>query len=175
MKKILLTGFEPFNNSLFNSSDLLVRELAEKLRLPFLILPVSYKASIHNLNQYLGKHECDFVLMLGQADRKEICLERVGLNLKDAKIPDSEGVLALGEKIDPKGEGAIFSELPLAKWTENSEMIVSNSAGTYVCNLLYYKILQGSYKNKCLFVHVPSVIENKDKVVRDLSGLIKKI
>ena len=175
MKKILLTGFEPFNQKKLNASEVLVRELAQKFNLPFLILPVSYKALSQMLNQNLGKSEYDFILMLGEADRAQICLERVGLNLKDAKIADNDGVLATGEKIDAHGEAAIFSELPLNDWIKNTGMVVSNSAGTYVCNFLYYKILQGSYRRRCLFVHVPSQGSDSAQNISDLEKLIQLI
>jgi pyroglutamyl-peptidase len=176
MKKILLTGFEPFDNHTTNSSETIVKALVERLKFDSLILPVSYKSSIQALNQHLGKKKYDFILMFGQADRERVCLERVALNLKDAKIPDCDGIFASGDRIDSKGENAIFSELPLSQWIENSEMIISNSAGTYVCNLLYYKVLQGSYGKKCLFVHLPILKKNKkkeEKIIKDLLQLIQ--
>lgn len=177
-KKILLTGFEPFNNSAINPSQMLAEYLSQQFQYPFLILPVSYKRAVEALTYQLMQQSYDFILMLGLAgDRDKICLERVALNWMDARIADADGILKQGEKADRNGEAAFFSELPLTKWIENSEMTVSNSAGTYVCNYLYYNILQGSYRHKALFVHVPWIRNSADELAakEQLSLLVSRI
>lgn len=178
MKRILLTGFEPFNNHSVNPSEKLAQALSQELHLDHLILPVSYQRSLEKLEEHLRLQDYDFVLMLGLAsEREEVFLERVGLNIKDSKIPDSDGVHPKGEKITLGGEGAFFNEWPLSHWIENTKMKVSNHAGAYVCNYIYYKMLSGVYGKKSLFVHVPAFQNSKheDEIKRNLKKLISTI
>lgn len=178
MKKILLTGFEPFDGRPSNPSQMLAEFLSQEFQTSHLILPVSYGRSIQVLKSHLEQHTYDFILMFGLAsDRDKVYLERVGLNLMDSRIPDADGDHPQGEKIDSQGEGAFFSGLPLKKWIENSEMAISNSAGAYVCNFIYYQMLQGSYGEKSLFVHVPWIehSEQEEQIKKDLRQLIKLI
>ncbi len=178
MKRILLTGFEPFNNHSVNPSEKLAQALSIELQLEHLILAVSYQRSLEKLEEHLRRQNYDFVLMLGLAsEREEVCLERVGLNIKDSKIPDADGAHPRGEKISLDGESAFFNEWPLSQWIENTEMKVSNHAGAYVCNFIYYKMLSGVYGKKSLFVHVPVFRNSKheDEIKKDLKKLISTI
>lgn len=178
MKKILITGFEPFDIHDENPSERLARDLGKKLNLDFLVLPVSFARSVSIVEKQLKAINYDFILMLGlAAERSEICLERVALNWIDARIADVDGVSPQEESIDPGGEVAFISQLPLKKWIDSSEMIISNSAGTYVCNYLYYQMRQSSLGQNSLFVHVPSIESDAqyEKVKKQIEQLIFKI
>lgn len=177
MKKILLTGFEPFDQHKINSSGELVKILSAELSLDYLILPVSYSRAYGSLEKHLEKNNYDFILMLGLAsDRHEVNLERVGLNMMDSKIPDADGAHPRGEKISEKGEGALFCELPIMDWIKDTEMKISNHAGAYVCNYLYYRMLMGEYAQKSLFVHVPPIKDSthQSDLLRDLRNLVQR-
>lgn len=163
MRRILITGFEPFAAESMNPS----RELALSFQNDFevRILPVSYERAIHVLNPDLAAGRFDLVLMLGQAGgRRFVELERVALNLEDNASPDEDGDLRLDRAISSSGPEAFLSRLPLRQFATNLQarqlpVQVSLSAGAFVCNSLYYKVLsriqQSSLRIEALFVHLP--------------------
>lgn len=172
MMKFLVTGFEPFLGEEINPSQLLALELTQMslhqpngLEVQSLILPVEYEKSFSILEQELLKQNYDFILMLGQAaGRDSICLEKVALNLADAAHADSAGVLRRDQKIFESEEEAYFSSLPLRQMSQSLSLQghrvrVSTTAGTYVCNDLYYRCFLWQEQQKTttdiLFVHVP--------------------
>jgi pyroglutamyl-peptidase len=90
----------------------------------------------------------DFILLCGQAGgRKHICLERVAINCIDADKADEDGKLFLEKEISVAGPPAYLSPLPLRQWTTDLRargfnVEISNSAGAFVCNHIYYRIQQ---------------------------------
>ena len=164
---ILVTGFKPFLGEALNPSELLLRDFQGLPGVETLLLPVEYDGSFNNLQVHLQR-KFQFVLMLGQAGGSaNIRLERVALNMEDASVPDESRVDRHGHLIEVSGPPAIFSSLPLNQWmlklrSEFPEIgyrvEVSNHAGTYVCNSLYYKALRhiGAHT---LFVHLPFLPE----------------
>ncbi len=127
------------------------------------ILPVSFKDAFSILKEEIEKFDPDFVLALGLArKRKTITLERIGINLMDASIPDNEGLRPKNEIIYQGEPDGIFSRLPLAQMIEASkrsevEVLISNSAGTYVCNRILFELLvfEQERKFRSGFVHLP--------------------
>lgn len=164
---ILVTGFQPFLGEAINPSTLLLRELRGLPHVETLLLPVEYDGSFHNLKVHL-QQKFQFLLMLGQAGgAANIRLERVALNLEDAAISDEGKTLRQGHLIEVSGPAAQFSDLPLNQWCQKIQsqqpeighrIEVSNHAGTYVCNSLYYKVLRHFGPNS-LFVHLPFLPE----------------
>lgn len=170
MKKLLITGFLPFSQFKENPSALLVKDLPNTIgqfALTKAVLPTSYQSAFLELESIYHEH-FDYIIMLGlAAKRKSISLERVAINLNDASIADNDGHFAKNETILSNGETAYFTKLDLhsliEKLASDGAIGISNSAGTYVCNNLYYRALHLTQdKNtKALFVHIPMVKRNK--------------
>ena len=190
-KKILLTGFKPFLNEPINPSEILANKMAEIFPdLSVLTLPVSYENSFAQLKKYWqSQGPFDGLVMLGQAGgRNSVCLERVAVNWCETSYADEDGVnLPVGPLL-ANAPSSYISSFFNSQWIDELSKIgptaVSFSAGTYVCNSLYYRALHELTKNQkpTLFVHVPYLPEQtKDKPQMpsmDLStqqNIIKKI
>jgi len=167
MKKVLLTGFEPFLKESINPSQQLALEFQSKC--DTLVLPVSYQRSWEVLRSHLQKNSYDFVLMLGQAgERKAIGLERVAINLQDTETADEDGEQRLQTRISESGPDAFMNSLPLRPWSQALQRMqlpveISFSAGAFVCNSIYYQAFElkkaMGLKTEILFVHVPYLPE----------------
>jgi len=167
--RLLMTGFEPFCGERINPSGELLKFFAHDPRVETLLLPVSYQRSVEALETELQNKKYDFVLLCGQAGgRKHICFERVAINYIDADKADEDGKLFLETKINPQGKAAYLSELPLRQWmtelrAKGFNVEISNSAGAFVCNHIYYRMLEHFQSNhpktSVLFLHVPYLTE----------------
>lgn len=166
MTRVLLTGFEPFGNASLNPSAEIVKRISGE-NIVTAILPVTYAQSAERLLALIADHNPDVVICLGQAEgRKEITLERVAINLDDARLADNEGVLRNDVKIVDGGPDAYFSRLPVKEIVEaikatGAPAAVSLSAGTFLCNHVFY-IAQNKFagtKVRSGFVHVPLMDE----------------
>ena len=108
----------------------------------------------------------------------------MAINCQDAYIPDNNGDQPRDQEIDPSGEAAYFSTLPIreleaALKKENIPARISNSAGTYVCNYVFYQLMKMNLntKRKCGFIHVPSettldlnvLIEGLEVILKNLA------
>ena len=160
--KILLTGFEPFGKATSNPSGEIVKQISGD-NIVTAILPVAYAKSAERLLALIEEHNPDVVICLGQAEgRTEITPERVAINLDDARLADNEGVLRSGIKIIDGGPDAYFSTLPVKEIVEAIKAkgvpaAVSLSAGTFLCNHVFY-VAQNKFagtKVRSGFVHVP--------------------
>lgn len=167
-KKILVTGFEPFLGESINPSQLIIESLSNQSEFKelcdFLLLPVSYKRSVFELERKLSQNNFQFVLMLGQAGgRSEVSLEIQGFNQNECRFADEDGDLRLNQVIRDDGETLLKVDLPLQEWVhslreEGLPVSVSETAGRFVCNHLYYEFLARK-KELGLFVHVPYLPE----------------
>ena len=160
--KILLTGFEPFGNSSLNPSGEIVKAI-EADSIIGAILPVVFGQSAQMLKDLIDLHKPDAVLCLGQAEgRHAMAPERIAINIDDARNADNAGVVLTDQPIITGGPDAYFSTLPvkemvIAMKAAGVPAAVSLSAGTFVCNHLFYSMqhqLQGS-AIKSGFMHVP--------------------
>ena len=160
--KILLTGFEPFGKASSNPSGEIVKQISGD-NIVTAILPVAYAKSAERLLALIEEHNPDVVICLGQAEgRTEITPERVAINLDDARLADNEGVLRSGIKIIDGGPDAYFSTLPVKEIVEAIKAkgvpaAVSLSAGTFLCNHVFY-VAQNKFAGTNVrsgFVHVP--------------------
>lgn len=153
---ILVTAFEPFGGFSENMSAK-VLELLPCDGIKKLLLPTSYRRSAGELIKYLSGNPVRAVVLLGQAPRGELNLERVAINLADASLPDNDGVTLTDEALEPDGPAAYFSTLPLKKMLSLAECRISNTAGTYVCNSLMYRALHmlDGTDIPCGFIHIP--------------------
>lgn len=166
--RVLLTGFEPFRGYIENSSWAVVKHVVnqniEGVELCVKQLPVSFKSSAEELRIAVKNFSPDVIVMLGQsAASDKVRLERIAINMMDAKNPDNDGVLPDEEPISPNGRTALFTQLPIKKLcasiaAQGVPVVVSNSCGLYVCNRLYYEALnlcEHAPQMKAIFVHVP--------------------
>jgi pyroglutamyl-peptidase len=170
MKTILLTGFEPFGGETVNPSWLAVqglhgRELSEGSRIVALQLPCVFDVSRQVLLQALAQYQPHTVLCVGQAGGSaELCIERVAINLDDARSADNAGAQPIDQPIVPDGPAAYFTTLPIkamvqALHASGIPASISHSAGTYVCNHVFYALMHAASSNALLrragFIHIP--------------------
>jgi pyroglutamyl-peptidase len=164
--RVLLTGFEPFGKYKENSSWAVAEKVAAcgVEGVSVVRLPVTFAGVGTALRKAVEEHCPDAIVMLGQAAGIDyIKLERIAINMMDATTPDNDGYRADEETICDDGPAALFTNCDikgLRKAAEESgtAVKVSNSAGLFVCNRLYYEALQLCNEKpglKALFVHLP--------------------
>lgn len=166
MKKLLITGFEPFDGQDMNPSWLAVEQLPDIIgnyELCKLNIPTVYGKAADMVLSKAQELGADAIICVGQAGgRDAVTPERIAVNIRDARIPDNDGILCSGEKICPDGPAAYFSTLPveaMAQAIRDAKLpaCVSNTAGTYVCNDVLYSVLHhyAGTDVRCCFIHVP--------------------
>lgn len=169
---VLLTGFEPFGGETINPSWRAVAALdGERIgghRIVARTLPTAFTASLPVLHQALEELAPACVLAIGQAGgRAQVSLERVAINLIDARIPDNDGEQPIDAPVVEGGPSAYFSTLPLksmltALRVQGVPAEISHSAGTYVCNHVFYALMHALREQphvRAGFVHVPFLPE----------------
>ena len=169
--KIIVTGFDPFGGEKINPSIECVKALPEieGVELIRLELPTVFKESAKRLNEVINDVKPDAVLSVGQAGgRPGITMERIAINVDDARIPDNISQQPIDEEIQVEGEAAYFSTLPIKRIVKaireaGISAEVSNSAGTFVCNHIMYQALFAAKKAdkpfKAGFMHIPFIPE----------------
>jgi pyroglutamyl-peptidase len=147
-RPLLVTGFEPFGGERINPSA----EVAQALHgraidgVPVLgiVLPCVFGRSIDAMQAAIAQHAPQLVLALGQASgRAGFSPERVAINLDDARIADNAGAQPIDRPVVPRGAAARFSSLPVKAMVAALQAAgypaeVSHSAGTFVCNHVFY-------------------------------------
>jgi len=170
--KALVTGFDPFGGDKVNPSSLAVGRL--KKRIGRLVvhtaeLPTSYARSADVLRAAIDTVRPDIVLCVGQAGgRTELCLERVAINVQDARIRDNDGKQPIDKPVVEDGPAAHFTTLPIkacvaAMRKAGLPAAVSNTAGTFVCNHIFYALMDIAASHPVPmrggFLHIPYVPE----------------
>ena len=168
MKTILLTGFEPFGDELINPSWEVVSRLegttAEGDRIVCVQLPCVFGESLQVLLAAITRYSPTLVIAVGQAGgRTDISLERIAINIDDARIPDNKGYQPIDQPVVQGGPAAWFSTLPIKAIVNALQQAgipasVSQTAGTYVCNHVMYGLLHtlGNRSGvKAGFIHIP--------------------
>ncbi len=163
--RILITGFEPFGGHAVNASMAVVNALPPSDRLITRILPTVYAESGRIIWNLILDEQPDAVICLGLCARSpSILLERIAINLNDDTCGDNAGDCANGRVIIPEAPAGYWSTLPLtamhaALREKGIPVAWSNSAGTYVCNHVFYTarhaIAQLGGNRPCGFVHLP--------------------
>jgi pyroglutamyl-peptidase len=166
--KALVTGFEPFGGDKVNPSWLAASRLKKKigsLVVHTVELPTSFGRSVDALRDRIDKLRPDIVLCVGLAGgRSELCLERVAINVQDARIRDNDGKQPIDKPVVPGGPAAHFATLPIKACVAEMRKAglpasVSNTAGTFVCNHIFYALMdmaaQGPSPLRGGFLHVP--------------------
>ena len=163
MARILLTGFQPFHNASSNPSQSIVEALSGESNLVTRVLPVVFGESSREICNLIDEIAPDFVLALGQAEgRRELTPERVAINIDDARIPDNAGNQPRETAIESMGPAAYFSTLPIVEMVSsmraaNLPAAISNTAGTFVCNHIFYA-MQHHCRDRQIrsgFMHLP--------------------
>ena len=172
---VLLLGFAPFGGETVNPSWEAVRQLHGRRvaghRIVARRLPVEFGAALKALRAAVREVKPKLVLCVGQAGgRAAISLERVAINIDDARIPDNAGAQPVDVEIVRDGPAAYFTGLPIkamfAALRENGiPAEVSQTAGTYVCNHVFYGLMH-MLRNRRIrggFVHIPYSPEQADR------------
>ncbi len=184
--KVLITGFDAFGGETTNPSWRAVQSLGASIaggEIVMLQLPTVFKKVTIVLEEALREHTPDIVVLVGVADKRaEISVERVAINLDDARIPDNEGNQPIDEPVCADGKSAYFSTLPIKAITvalkdEGIPSHVSNSAGTFVCNHALYSLLHLAKKEfptlRGGFIHIPDPsVMPRETVTRALEIII---
>lgn len=169
MTRVLLTGFEPFDGHPVNASwdaVALVRDTWDEADVELVVrrLPVSFRRARQELRAAVAELSPDVVVCVGEAGgRGAVGLERVAVNVIDARIPDADGSAPVDVPVIAGAPAAFFSSLPVKACAAAVAGIgvpveVSNTAGTYVCNATFYALahlLAGRDGVRGGFVHVP--------------------
>lgn len=172
MAGVLITGFEPFGGEAVNPSWEVVRQLDGVTlageRVVALQLPCVFGEALSVLNAALEAQQPRLTIAVGQAGgRVDITVERVAINVDDARIPDNKGQQPIDEPIVAGGPAAYFSSLPVkaivaALREQGIPASVSQTAGTFVCNHVMYGLLdtlQDKAGTKGGFIHIPYLPE----------------
>ena len=168
MTRILVTGFGPFDGQTVNASSLAVEQLAARWTGPEELvvreLPVSFRGARQHLRVAIAEVEPDLVVCVGEAGgRAAVGVERVAVNVIDARIPDNDGSAPVDVPVIAGAPAAFFSTLPVKACAAAVREVgvpveVSNTAGLYVCNATFYALqhlLAARPEVRSGFVHVP--------------------
>jgi pyroglutamyl-peptidase len=166
--KALVTGFEPFGGEPVNPAIEAVQRLPARLdtvEIRTAVLPAVFGRTIDALEDAIIASDPDIVLCVGQAGgRAALSLERVAINVDDARIPDNAGQQPIDRPVVPGGPAAYFATLPIkaaaaALREAGLPAIVSNTAGTFVCNHVFYGLMHLAASRRLRlrggFLHVP--------------------
>ena len=170
MKRLLITGFDPFGGNAVNPSWLAVESLPERIgsfALCKLPIPTVFGKAASLVLEKAAEFQPDLILCIGLASgRDAVTPERIAVNIRDAGIPDNEGNQPFGERVNEKGPAAYFTTVPVNKMVRAIRDVqipasVSNTAGAYVCNDVLYTLLDHYAETdvKVGFIHVPNVPE----------------
>ncbi len=172
MKNVLITGFEPFGGDTLNPSALAVQALNGRLvagrRVEGKVLPCIFGMSQTALREEIRRTQPELVICTGEAGgRGDISLERVAINIEDASIPDNAGNQPVDRPVFQGGPPAYWSTLPVkaivaALRKADLPADVSQSAGTFVCNHVFYGLMRTLARKRKVrggFIHVPYLPE----------------
>lgn len=187
-EKILITCFEPFGGEEKNSS----MAVAEKI--PGVIaeyeavkvtLPVEFCRAAKLAEAKAREIEAKLIISFGQAGaRSNVTPELVAINLNHAVIPDNAGVMPQDTPIDKNGHAAYFTRFPARTLSEKIKAhgvpsALSYSAGAYVCNDLYYRLLSSFEKEdvRVIFIHIPRETETlcAEKIAFAITNSLKEV
>ncbi|MBY0414272.1 MAG: hypothetical protein K2Q18_08905 [Bdellovibrionales bacterium] len=167
-KKILISGFEAFDNADTNpSGDWITwmenQKIFDDKELRGIILPVTFKDGFLKLKEAYDDFQPDFVILTGLAKNRDVLtVERIGINWVDPRIPDNAGIKMSAQKINEDGPDGLFSTIDIEKIknlvaSSGVEIKTSTSAGEYVCNDLLYKTLLYTLhsSSQTTFIHIP--------------------
>jgi len=172
MKTVLVTGFEPFGGDTVNPAQEIARSLHGRIiarrQVVSGLLPCVFGASRRELDRLLRVHRPELAICLGQAGgRADITPERVAINVDDARIADNAGAQPVDRPVIKGGPAAYWSTLPIkaivaALREHRVPASVSQTAGTFVCNHVFYGLMHALRRKpgvRAGFIHVPNLPE----------------
>ena len=192
MRKLLITGFDPFGGETTNPSWEAVKKLPDTLGdfvLCKLEIPTVFGIAAKTVLKKADEVQPDVILCIGQAGgRAAVTPERIAVNIRDAWIPDNAGNQPAGDFVIPEGPAAYFATVPVVAIEEHIAAAgipttVSNSAGAFVCNDTLYA-LPHHFANTPVavgFIHVPYLPEQGspnmplDNIVSALTAAIEAL
>ena len=166
MKRLLITGFDPFGGEQINPSWEAVKELPDLIgeyQLTKMEIPTVFGMAAEKILTIAAELNPDVIISVGQAGgRKAVTPEVIGINLREARIPDNTGNQPVNLPVVPDGPDAYFSTLPVREMvaaisSEDIPAALSYSAGAFVCNDVLYTLLhhfKGTHV-RVGFIHVP--------------------
>lgn len=168
LHKVLVTGFDPFGGEAVNPAYEAVKLLPDTIAGAHVVkleVPTVFTRSAQALEQAMAAERPDAVICVGQAGgRSCVTVEKVAVNLVEARIPDNDGAQPLGEPLRADGPDAYFATVPVKAMVANIRAnhlpaFISYTAGTYVCNSIMYNVLYMCEKRypgiRAGFIHVP--------------------
>lgn len=166
MTTVLLTGFEPFGGDDVNPSGdavaLVAAEWTGPAELVTAVLPVTFAGAATRMRELIAAHSPDTVIATGLAGGTTgIHIERIAVNLADARIPDNDDVQPVDQPSIDGAPAAAFATLPVkaiaaAIQDAGIPAEVSHSAGTFVCNHVFFTALDAAGSStRTGFLHVP--------------------
>jgi pyroglutamyl-peptidase len=170
-RAVLLTGFDPFGGDTINPSWEAVSRLHGEAiagrRIVAAQLPTTFAGAPKVLRAALRRHAPDLVLCVGQAGgRAALSLERVAINVNDARIPDNAGAQPVDTPVVKRGPAAYFTTLPIKAMHADLHSAgipaeISQAAGTFVCNQVFYVLMHALAGTRVRggFVHIPYLPE----------------
>ncbi len=179
MKKLLITGFDPFGGALVNPSREAVMALPERIgeyELTKLEVPTVFGLAAERVLAVTEELCPEAIICVGQAGgRAEVTPEVVGINLREASIPDNEGNRPMNLPVAEGGPAAYFATLPVREMVAAIKSAgipakLSYSAGAFVCNDLLYTLLHrySGTEVKVGFIHIPYLPEQAKEGVPSL-------
>lgn len=172
MRTVLLTGFEPFDQDLVNSSwEAVLRldgvQLADDVQIVARRLPCAFATASECLIQLIDELSPAMVIATGLGPgRSDISMERVAINVNDARIPDNLGEQPIDTAVVVDGPAAYFTTLPIKAMVKavseaGIAASVSQTAGTFVCNQVFYRLQHALAATtvRSGFIHVPYLPE----------------
>ena len=190
---VLITGFAPFSGERTNPSWEIVKSLPDVVsghRIEKLRVPTEFGKAIDVTTKAIDALSPEIVLCFGQAGgRSRMSVERVAINVNDARIPDNAGNQMFDEKIRAGAPDGYFCSVPIkamvaAMIKAGTPAEISNTAGTFVCNHLIYGVLHHIAANarpkgnamRAGFIHVPylelQVLDKADTAAMSLAAMV---
>lgn len=190
--KILVTAFDAFGGESINPAERaleLAEDLSGRAELVKLVVPTVFSSASELARAAILRERPDAVLCLGQAGgRAGISVERVAVNVMDARIADNSGAIPVDEPVIASAPAAYFATLPIKRIVDairaqGVPASVSNSAGTFVCNSLMFSVLHtletelpGAIGG---FIHVPfepaQVLDKPNAPSMSLDDIVKAV
>ena len=170
MKRILVTGFDPFGGQPINPAREAVMRLPDTVggyEIAKLEIPTVFGLAAETVLQAAEELRPHAILCVGQAGgRSAVTPEVVGINLREATIPDNAGNIPVNTPVVENAPAAYFATLPVRDMVQAAKergipCALSYTAGTFVCNDLLYTLLH-HYRDTDVrvgFVHIPFLPE----------------
>lgn len=177
---ILLTAFEAFGGKMINSSEQTLSAFPDKMgeiNIHKVLLLVSFRRCFNPIAAHPALKDVGLIVALGQAgSRRDISLEHTAVNIADAKSPDNDGFSPRSEKIIEEAPSFYNTVLPADIICESMKSYgiachVSEFAGRYVCNTLYFRLLHFLPEIPSIFIHLPCISDKMNGANSATSGM----